>query len=199
MKLSLRKKQHTLNDIVAGCSRKESWAQKALYDRYAGGFYAVCIRYVKDEDTAEDILIKAFMRILEKIDQYSGKGSFEGWMRRIVVNEALGFLRSTKHWQQEVDIQYADYTIQREQDHLQAEDLMAMVQALPEGYRTVFNLYAIEGYNHAEIAEQLGISENTSKSQYSRARKLLQKWIAAHEQLADSSTNYWQEYNKIVV
>lgn len=199
MKLSLRKKQPTLQDIVAGCSRKEGWAQKALYDQYAKGFYAVCVRYVKDEDTAEDILVKAFMRILDKIDQYSGKGSFEGWMRRIVVNEALGFLRSTKHLQQEVDIQYADYTVHQEQDHLQAEDLMAMVQALPAGYRAVFNLYAIEGYNHAEIAEQLGISENTSKSQYSRARKLLQKWVATHDQMADSSTDYWQEYNKMVV
>lgn len=126
---------------------------------------------------AEDVLVMSFTKIFERIDQFKGDGSFEGWIRRIMVNESLGYLRRQKYMYPETDIETADREVNHEQldAHLEAEDLMKLIESLPTGYRIVFNLYAIDGYSHREIAEQLGISENTSKSQLSRARALLQK------------------------
>lgn len=129
-------------------------------------------------------MIDGFMRVFEKISQFREDGSFEGWIRRIMVTESLMFLRKNKQWRQEIPID--DVTV--EPDYAWADtaihenDLLRMVNQLPDGYRTVFNLYAIEGYNHAEIAELLGISEGTSKSQLSRARAILQATIAKAEQ-----------------
>jgi RNA polymerase sigma-70 factor (ECF subfamily) len=126
---------------------------------------------------AEDVLIMSFTKILNRIDQYKGDGSFEGWMKRIVVNESLTYLRKNKTMYLEMDIAAADREpdFEKMENELHAEDLMKLIDTLPTGYRIVFNLYAIDGYSHKEIAEQLGISENTSKSQLSRARVVLQK------------------------
>lgn len=132
---------------------------------------------------AEDILITSFTKIFERVDQFKGDGSFEGWIRRIVVNESLTFLRRNRSMYLETDIEQAD----REPDYtqldnqLEAEDLLKMIQELPPGYRVVFNMYAIDGYSHKEIADHLGISENTSKSQLSRARTYLQKMLAEYD------------------
>ncbi|MBX2962315.1 MAG: sigma-70 family RNA polymerase sigma factor [Cyclobacteriaceae bacterium] len=166
-------------ELLRGCKQRDRKAQQHLYDHYSSKMYAVCYRYVKDSMEAEDILVTAFTRIFERIDQFKGEGSFEGWIRRIVVNEALTYLRRNRSLYLETELEAAD----REpdyasiSDHLEAEDLLNMIQELPSGYRMVFNLYAIDGYSHKEIAEQLGISENTSKSQLSRARTFLQKLL----------------------
>ena len=122
-------------------------------------------------------------QIIEKIDQFKGEGSFEGWMKRIVVNESLTYLRRNKNMYLKMDIEAADREpdFEKLESHLQAEDLMKLIEALPSGYRIVFNLYAIDGYSHKEIGEQLGISENTSKSQLSRARVALQKSLLETE------------------
>lgn len=129
---------------------------------------------------AEDVLVIAFTRIFEKIDQFKGEGSFEGWIRRIVVNEALTALRKSRAMMLETDLDQADRQPDYSSlaDQLEAEDLLKMIDELPPGYRVVFNMYAIDGFSHKEIAEQLGISENTSKSQLSRARSYLQKVLA---------------------
>lgn len=162
---------------IEGCKRQEAQAQKHLYEHFAGKMFALCCRYIPSKMEAEDVLVIAFTKLFERIDQYKGEGSFEGWIRRIMVNESLSYLRKYKNMYLETEIEAAD----REPDYktldsqLEAEDLMKMVNELPTGYRMVFNMYAIDGYSHKEIAEQLGISENTSKSQLSRARALLQK------------------------
>jgi len=145
--------------------------------------FAICLRYVKDRDSAEDILITGFTRIFEKIDQFQGEGSFEGWIRRVIVNEALGFIRKNKNMYLEVDLESVSY--QLDYDHLEKvmnEDaLLSLIDGLSPGYKTIFNLYAIEGYSHQEISEMLGISVNTSKSQLSRARQLLQKNLKQYQ------------------
>jgi len=166
-------------ELIKGCLRRDRAAQKRLYDTFSGKMYALCCRYVKDSMEAEDVLITAFTKILEKIDQYKHEGSFEGWIRRIVVNEALTWLRRNRNMYLETELEAADYEpdYQSLSDSLEAEDLLKIISELPSGYRIVFNLYAIDGYSHKEIAEQLGISENTSKSQLSRARTYLQKLL----------------------
>ncbi len=170
-------------ELIEGCKQKNAQAQKGLYDHYAGRLYALCCRYIKEKMEAEDVLIIAFTKILDRIDQYKGEGSFEGWMKRIVVNESLTYLRRNKNMYLEMDIEAADREpdFDKMENELHAEDLMKLIDALPSGYRIVFNLYAIDGYSHKEIAEQLGISENTSKSQLSRARVVLQKSLLKTE------------------
>ena len=120
------------------------------------------------------------VKVFEKLDQFSGEGSLEGWVRRVMVNESLMYIRKNKNMSLEVDVEHAEFepNYQTLENTLEAQDLMNLIAELPVGYRTVFNLYAIEGYNHKEIAETLGINENTSKSQLSRARKLLQTRLA---------------------
>lgn len=138
---------------------------------------------------AEDILVTAFMKVFDKIHQFKSEGSFEGWIRRIIVNEALTFLRRNRSMYLETELGQADREPDYNalSDHLEAEDLLNMIQELPTGYRIVFNLYAIDGYSHKEIAEQLGISENTSKSQLSRARTYLQKILTEQDWMANKN------------
>ncbi len=174
-------------ELIKGCIRRERAAQKRLYETFSGKMYSLCCRYVKDSMEAEDVLVTAFTKILDKIEQYKSEGSFEGWIRRIVVNESLNYLRRNRNMYLEMDLEAANYEPDYHSisDHLEAEDLLKMIGELPSGYRIVFNLYAIDGYSHKEIAEQLGISENTSKSQLSRARTYLQKLLTEN----DLSTN----------
>ncbi|MCU0326592.1 MAG: sigma-70 family RNA polymerase sigma factor [Spirosomaceae bacterium] len=161
-------------DLAKALQKQDPKAQTRLYEKYSSKMLAVCMRYVGDRMEAEDVMIEGFMRIFDKIGQFNFQGSFEGWIRRIMVNEALMYVRSRKVM--EVDLEYATEEIDESSfsTDVEAEDLMKIINALPTGYRTVFNLYAIEGYSHAEIAEMLGISEGTSKSQLSRARVMLQ-------------------------
>ncbi|KPM46613.1 RNA polymerase sigma factor [Jiulongibacter sediminis] len=173
--LSLFDSEYELAKAIKQGDRK---AQTLLYDRYSGLMLAICQRYLGDKMLAEDVMIQGFMKIFDKIGQFSFNGSFEGWIKRIMVNEALMKLRSVKNIEVDMDEVSASNFKTNETTSLEREDLMKMIQSLPQGYRTVFNLYAIEGYSHAEIATQLGISEGTSKSQLSRARALLQEKLA---------------------
>ncbi len=168
------------DELIKGCLRRDANAQRQLYDTFSSKMYSICYRYVKNPMEAEDILVTSFMKVFDKINQFKSEGSFEGWIRRIVVNEALTFLRRNRSMYLETELEHADrepdYSMLG--DHLEAEDLLNMIKELPTGYRIVFNMYAIDGYSHKEIADQLGISENTSKSQLSRARTYLQKMLA---------------------
>ncbi|MEO5979943.1 MAG: sigma-70 family RNA polymerase sigma factor [Chryseolinea sp.] len=167
------------DEMIKGCLKRDPNAQRILYDMYSSKMYGLCYRYVKSTMEAEDILVIAFTKVFDKIHQFKSEGSFEGWVRRIVVNEALTFLRRNRSMYLETELEKADREPDYSSlsDHLEQEDLIKMIHELPTGYRIVFNLYAIDGYTHKEIGEQLGISENTSKSQLSRARTYLQKLL----------------------
>jgi len=169
-------KSLTEEQLLEGCRRGKPSAQRGLYDRIAPKMMGVCIRYVKDRSEAEHILIGSLVKVFEKLDQYKGEGSFEGWVRRIIVNDCLMYLRKEKPMSLETDIAEVSESpnFQSLEDNLQTEDLMKLINELPVGFKTVFNRYAIEGYSYSEIGVMLGISENTSKSQLSRARKWLQ-------------------------
>lgn len=167
-----------LDKIIAGCKSDERKAQESLYREYAPLFMAMIRRYVKDEMEAEDVLVESFYKILSNIDQYIGSGSFEGWMKRIVVNEALMHLRKNqkhRHWEELDNVQVSQPSVVI--PHLEAQQILQLMDQLPDGYRTVFNLYIIEGYKHREIAEMLGISINTSKSQLILAKQRMKQLI----------------------
>jgi RNA polymerase sigma factor (sigma-70 family) len=179
---------------IEGCKKGDSTAQRKVFDHFSSKMYAVCCRYVKDKMEAEDVLVTAFTKVFDRISQFKNEGSFEGWIRRIMVNESLTWLRQHKHMQVETDIEAADYEpdYQILEDHLQAEDLLKLIDGLPAGYKVVFNLYAIEGYSHKEIADQLGINENTSKSQLSRARVYLQKQLTLLQEDLTKNNAQWK-------
>ncbi len=167
--------------LIEGCVRGEPWAQKAIYEQHAPAMMSVCQRYVCNRETARDLLHDGFVKIFTKIHTYSGSGSFNGWMRRIFVTTALEHLRRNDILRYSVDIEDTDCRMEEPDvsmfEHLSANDLFACVASLPDGYRTVFNLFAIEGFSHVEIARELNISESTSRSQYTRARQMLQKMV----------------------
>ncbi len=171
------------DDLVKGCKKNDTLSQRAVYDGYSAKMLGVCFRYIKDSSEAEGVMIGGFTKVFNKIDQFKSDGSFEGWIRRIMVNESLVYLRKNKSMYLEVDICEVDRepNFQRLENNLETQDLLNMIQDLPVGYRTIFNLYAIEGYSHKEIADQLEINVNTSKSQLSRARKLLQNMLVERE------------------
>jgi len=186
MKLQIQKSVLE-TDLIIACKKQHHKAQKALYEKYAPQMLGLCRRYVHGEMEAEDVMIRGFMKVFSKISLFEGRGSFEGWMKRIMINEALGYIRKNKAMYLETDIEAAD----KEPDfaklstELEVKDLLKMINELPSGYRTIFNLYAIEGYSHKEISELLGINENTSKSQLSRARMHLQKKLLDAEQIVE--------------
>lgn len=165
--------------LIAGCMRGESWARKALYEYYAPAMMSVCMRYVNNKETARDLLQDGFIKVFTKIQTYSGTGAFGGWLRRIFVTTALEYLRTSENARQYVDLDnYQDCLEDMNYsalDRLSADELLTCVSRLPEGYRTIFNLYAIEGFSHSEIAEMLHIQEVTSRTQFIRARNALQK------------------------
>jgi len=166
-------------EIINGCCRKDKKAQKALFDRYKSVLLGVCIRYSDRREEAEDILQDGFVKIYVNIQDFAGKGSFINWMKKIMVNTAIThYHRNLKHqYHQDIDnIRETDISGYKfEMADFTKEELLNVITNLPEGYRMIFNLYAIEGYKHREIAELLDIDVNTSKSQYSRARSLIRK------------------------
>jgi RNA polymerase sigma-70 factor (ECF subfamily) len=168
--------------LIEGCVRGEPRAQKRLYELHASAMMSVCQRYVCCRETARDLMHDGFVKLFTKIHTYSGAGSFNGWMRRIFVTTALEHLRQNDVLRHSVDIEESDYQAAAEDasvfEHLSANDLFACVASLPTGYRTVFNMCAIEGYTHVEIAQELGISDSTSRTQYAKAKQLLQKMVA---------------------
>lgn len=179
----------TVHPLLAGLLAGERRAQKALWDMYAGRFLTLCKRYLGPTQQAEDVLMESMMTIFQRIDQYNGSGPLEAWMRRLVVNQALQALRQNRLLFVEVSEEETQAQMPHvEPSEMEAQELMALVARLPDGYRTVFNLYAIEGYGHQEIGQMLGISEGTSKSQLNRARALLQRWLS-QEQVSLSKSN----------
>lgn len=178
----------TEQELIERCRRNDRLAQKALYERFSSKMFGVCRRYVKTVENTEEVLMLAFCKVFKKIDTYSGNGSFEGWIRRVMVNESLMFLRKNYRFNEHADItelpvKAVEVNVE---DELAAQDILNLLEQLPTGYRTVFNLYVIEGFKHREIAEQLGISINTSKSQLILAKKKLQKMIKKSEQLGSN-------------
>ncbi|MDD5185172.1 MAG: sigma-70 family RNA polymerase sigma factor [Paludibacter sp.] len=167
--------------LIAGCKDGKAWAQKKLFELYAGTMLSICVRYVTDRETAKDVLQDGFVKLFTKIDTFSGTGSFAGWVRRIFVTTALEYLRQKDALKQSESLDDYSYSIENPDvtalEKIAADDLLKMITELPTGYRTVFNLYAIEGYSHLEIANLLNVSENTSRSQFMRARKLLQQKV----------------------
>jgi RNA polymerase sigma factor (sigma-70 family) len=169
-------------ELIKGLQNGEAKAQKFVYEKYAGLMLGICLRYLKNHMDAEEVMLNGFVRIFQYAGQFGSKGSFEGWMKRVVINEALAFLRKKEplHLAIEKDHIQLPSPASAESD-LAVEDLLSLLHELPAGYRTVFNLYAIEGYSHKEIAEMLDITEGTSKSQLSKARLLLQKRLVGQE------------------
>ncbi len=162
--------------LLAACHKGDRKAQKKLYELFAPKMYGVCLRYAKDESTAQDYLQEGFIRVFTHLDKFRFEGSLEGWVRRIIVNTALEKLRKNDVLKNSLGVEsLSNINIGNVQavDEMHAADLMQLIQCLPLGFRTVFNLYAIEGFTHQEIGSMLGISEGTSKSQYSRARQWL--------------------------
>lgn len=167
----------SISDIIRGCLEGNSMAQEQLYQRFADKMFAVCLRYSGDFDEAKDILQEGFIRAYSNLHQFHKKGSFEGWIRRIMINTALEKYRD-KYYLNRVDNQEERIEVRVEDgvfEDLLAQDLMRLIQELSPKYRMVFNLYAIEGYSHKEISALLKISEGTSKSNLSRARAILQE------------------------
>jgi RNA polymerase sigma-70 factor (ECF subfamily) len=167
-------------ELINGCINKDRKHQWLLYQKYAPVLLSVTMRYAVDKPQAEDMLQETFIKVFKNIQSFRNEGSFEGWMRRIAVHTSIEWLRKHQFISQMAEIETTPLShFQEEAFHkLSADDLLRMIQDLAPGYRTVFNLYAIEGYSHREISEMLQISEGTSKSQFARARYLLEKRIA---------------------
>lgn len=172
-------KELTEAEIVYRCLQQDILAQNELYRGYAGKMMAVCMRYARNRDAAADIMQDGFVKVFINLKSFKGEGSFEGWIKRIMINTALKQYRKDLKFKNDVDIDSA-YNLTFESDivsRISAKELMGHIQELPDGYRTIFNLYVVEGFQHNEIGELLGISEGTSKSQLSRARNYLMQTI----------------------
>lgn len=168
--------------LIDGCKKGDRLAQKELYELYSRKMMGVCLRYVNDRETARDLLQDGFVKIFVSIESYLGAGSFEGWMRKIFVNCALEYLRKSDVLRDSTDLDSTAELIHPDGSavsDLSAAELMNLIHELPAGFRAVFNLFAIEGYSHKEISEMLNITESTSRSQFTRAKQLLQRRINA--------------------
>ena len=162
--------------LINECVKGNAKAQKMLFDKFAPKMMTVCLRYSSDSMEAEDVLQDGFVKAFNKLVDFKMEGSLEGWIRRIMVNTALDAIRKNKKYAQDANIDDVGYKLSNNEiasDQMEADDLMKLINSMPDGYRLVFNLFAIEGYSHKEIGELMNISENTSKSQYSRARSYL--------------------------
>jgi RNA polymerase sigma factor (sigma-70 family) len=178
----------TENQLIKACIKEDAASQKEVFDRFSGRMLTVCLRYARNAADAEDILQDAFIKVFDKMHQFKFEGSFEGWIRRIVVNTALKKY-SLRRYEKEV----VGYEVKDKDESsiepsaysdLTAKDLLDLINALPSGYKLIFNLYVIEGYQHDEIAEMLGIQPGTSRSQLVKARNMLQKQILELQKIA---------------
>jgi len=176
--------KYTIEDLIKRCKSGERKAQELLYKQFAAKMLGVCCRYATDKMEAEDMMQNGFIRVFQKIGDYRGEGSFEGWIRRIMVHSSIEYYRKHHKMMQLVDLDDATHEPSVNPlatATLAAKDLMVLIQALSPGYRIVFNLFAIEGYSHKEIAAITGITEGASKSQLSRARSILKEQIIKME------------------
>ncbi|MCE5173844.1 MAG: sigma-70 family RNA polymerase sigma factor [Bacteroidales bacterium] len=170
--------------LIADCLHGDRNAQRKLYELYSGKMMGVCLRYCKDKETAKDLLHDGFLKIYTHLDSFEGKGSFEGWMRRIMVNTALESLRKQNDEGYCIDIEEAftltngDYGVL---EKMQAEELVRTIQKLPKTYRTAFNLFVVEGYSHKEIAKAMNITESSSRVYLTRAKQMLQEMLTSNK------------------
>ena len=165
------------NEIIALAVQNNRQAQQCIYSKYSPKMLSVCRQYIKDLHLAEDVMITAFMKVFVNLGRFENKGSFEGWIRRIMVNECISFIRVQKKVHFLEDAAGFEETENETDIQFSIEDIQNLIDTLPDGYKIVFNLFVMEGYKHKEIASMLGISEGTSKSQFSHARKILKDQI----------------------
>jgi RNA polymerase sigma factor (sigma-70 family) len=181
--------------LIQGCLRNEASAQQELYYRYSPKMLSVCYRYAKSREDAEDMLQEGFIKIFTQIHQFQNRGALEGWIRRIIVHTCINNLKKNKKFSDSVDIIHAASVPVREENIpsiLQAKQVVECIRLLPMGYRTVLNLYAIEGYSHKEIAAILDIEESTSRSQYTRAKAMLEDILVRKNILTrNTEKNVW--------
>lgn len=177
--MPLKANSLTEKQLIEGCKSKIAKYQKGVFDRYAGKMLAVCRRYARHEMEAEDMMQDGFVKVFRYIDTFGDKGSFEGWIRRIMINTSLKHCSKSAFKKESIGIETMPETSVNPEvfAKIGTEELMNLIQNLPTGYRIVFNLYAIEGFSHREIAESLGIGESTSRSQLVKARRILQKKV----------------------
>lgn len=167
----------TEQTILVGCLNNDPSAQRELYNRYSPKMLSVCYRFGNSREDAEDMLQEGFIKIFTQIHTFQNKGAFEGWIRRIIVHTCINFLKKNKKFSNSIDLDQADYLEVKEETMpsvMQARQIIECIRQLPLGYRTVLNLYAMEGYSHKEIADMLDIEESTSRSQYTRAKVMLE-------------------------
>lgn len=182
---------HSEKQWIEKAAGNDREAQKWIFDKYSPKMLGVCRRYFINQETAEEVMLTGFFKVFQHLNKFENKGYFEAWIRKIMINECISFIRKEKKKHESLD-EY-EYDAPSEEDtasHLDIESIQNLIDNLPEGYKLVFNLYAIEGYKHNEIATMLNISENTSKSQLHHARKMLQKQIAQ----IDNYSNEIREY-----
>jgi RNA polymerase sigma-70 factor (ECF subfamily) len=173
-----------LHILIRDCQKGKILAQRKLYELYAPEMLGVCYRYTKSVHDAEDVLQEGFMKVFANLGQFEGKGELGAWIRRIMVNTSINYLKKHAHYR--MDMVFSEpglHPVSQDSPdiNLDAKELCSLIRQLPTGYQAVFNLHAVEGYSHVEIGTMLGISENTSRSQYMRARNLLCKWIEQEE------------------
>ncbi len=179
----LEHKYH-IDDLLKRCKAGERKAQELLYKQFSSKMLGVCLRYATDKMEAEDMLQNGFIKVFQKIEDYRNEGSFEGWVRRIMIHSSIEYYRKHHKMMQVVELDDAENTSSVNSlaiANLAAKDLLLLIQQLAPGYRIVFNLYAIEGYSHKEIAAITGITEGASKSQLSRARAVLKEQVLKME------------------
>ena len=180
------------NKLVADCLKLKPDAQRQLYEHFAPAMLGVCFRYTKSVKDAEDVLQEGLVKVFRHLHQYRNEGEPGAWIRKIMVNTALNYLKKNRKYQYDLsfnDVALHPVSVDDPSVTLQAKDLADLVRQLPTGFQTIFNLHAIEGYSHVEIANLLGITDGTSRSQYARARTLLIKWIEKFS-FEDKSENY---------
>jgi RNA polymerase sigma-70 factor (ECF subfamily) len=179
--------------IVQGCLKQQAAAQKALYVKYSAKMLAVCYRYGHNREDAEDMLQEGFIKVFSQIHTFKGQGAFEGWIRRIMVHTCINILKKHKKFNESVDITQASGLHTRDEvvpSIIQAKQVVECIRLLPIGYRTVLNLYAIEGFSHKEIGQILDIEESTSRSQYTRAKAMLEDLLVRKHIIQKPKTDY---------
>ena len=171
----------TLEELITRCKKQDAKAQETLYREYSRILFGICLKYSPNRAEAEDSLQDAFITIFKRIEQFKGKGSFEGWMKRVTVNTVLQKYRKKKTFDIPNEQQIEDTDVEIEQSAIPLDFLLKIIQELPDRYRLVFNLYVMDGYSHKEIAEMLGISDGTSKSNLARARGILKTKVESYK------------------
>lgn len=185
--INLHQEEIEIIQLAVGNNRH---AQQMIYTKFSPKMLSFCRQYIKDIQYAEDVMITAFMKIFSNLKNFQHKGSFEGWIRRIMVNECISYIRTQKKVSFLEDEYYKEDSFNNIESDYNVNDIQFLIDGLPDGYKMIFNLFAIEGYKHQEIASMLGINEGTSKSQLSHARKMLQEQIMKNKKLEQ-----WNQIN----